>query len=261
MSTLAGCRVVVTRPRARAAYCVELLQRRGAEVILLPTIRIEGVADDAPLDEALRRMRTGAYLWVAFTSANAVEHMARRASGAAGEAFGRVRVAAVGGATAAALRALGVEVEVVPARADAAGLAAALGPGAGAILLPRAEQAPPTLIDLLEAAGWQTHPLTVYRTSEGGERPPLAAAVESGAFDVVTFTSGSTARGFARWFPDLERIGLGAGSPPPASVCIGDITAQEAARAGFRVDAVAEDASDEGLVAAVEEHWPQWMGR
>lgn len=71
MDTLAGRTVLVTRPAAQSARLVQLLQSRGAQVLTLPLLRIEALADTtlpAKLDAAMR-----ADGWI-FTSVNAVMH-------------------------------------------------------------------------------------------------------------------------------------------------------------------------------------------
>ena len=67
---LAGRTVVVTRPREQAASLLGPLEALGAEVLLVPTIRI----DPRPLDDEVAAVlgELAAYQLVVFTSANAV---------------------------------------------------------------------------------------------------------------------------------------------------------------------------------------------
>jgi uroporphyrinogen-III synthase len=71
--------------------------------------------------------------------------------------------------------------------------------------------------------------------------------------DWLTFTSPSTVRNFITL---TRRAGLNpfqlAGSPRVA--CIGPVTAEAARELGFRVDAVAEPHTAEGLLAAIQAH-------
>ncbi len=55
---LFGRRIVITRAREQASALGDLLHGLGAEVIELPTIRIEPAADYAPLDAAIAKLRT-----------------------------------------------------------------------------------------------------------------------------------------------------------------------------------------------------------
>ena len=68
---LFGKRVLVTRSRAQAGALTRLLEGQGADVVEVPTIRIEPPEDYGELDEALRRL--SAFDWVVFTSTNAVD--------------------------------------------------------------------------------------------------------------------------------------------------------------------------------------------
>jgi uroporphyrinogen III methyltransferase/synthase len=243
--------VVVTRPREQSAQLENLLIARGATVVSLPTIAIVDPESFDRLDAALDELAEGSYEWVAFLSANAVSHVIERLRGLGREAAGiRGRVAAVGGATAAALSAAGISVDLKPETSSSAGVAAALGSGTGRVLVPRAAEAPADALDALRAQGWHVDEVTAYRTvlaSEGDHRE----TVRNGGFDVITFTSGSTVRGFAALVTPAE-----AGFAPDSSgarkvVCIGPVTARVATDLGFRVNAIAREQTDEGLVRAV----------
>jgi uroporphyrinogen-III synthase len=251
---LAGCRVVVTRPRSQAGLLEELLLARGATVVALPTITIAAPASYDSLDAALKDLAAGGYEWIAFLSVNAVEQVLARLHQLAldVEIVGRARVVAVGGATAEALSSSGVAVDLVPDDFTAAGVATALGPGTGSVLVPRAADAPAAALDPLRSEGWQVDEAVAYRTEIGGDAGE-AEAVRQRGFDVVTFTSGSTARGFAA-IVGVARAGLAPGDPGERKVaCIGPATAKVATGLGFRVDAIAAEHSAEGLVQAVVE--------
>lgn len=250
---LLGCRVVVTRPRAQSGSLEELLAARGATVLALPTIEIAPPPSFEALDSALREIAAGGYEWIAFLSVNAVEQVAARLDelSLGAENLARARVVVVGGATAGALTSLGIAVDLLPQTFTAAGVAEALGRGTGKILVPRAADAPAAALDGLRARGWQVDEVVAYRTVTAGA-PAGLEAVRRG-FDVVTFTSGSTARGFAAMITPAT-AGL---APEDAGngrvACIGPETAKVVTELGFRVDAIASEHSAEGLVQAVIE--------
>ena len=75
---LFGRRIVVTRSREQAGELVDMLEERGAEAIQAPTIRIAPPEDPDALDRACAE--AGAYDWIVFTSANAVESFMRTAA-------------------------------------------------------------------------------------------------------------------------------------------------------------------------------------
>src|SRR5436309_2815954 len=119
------------------------------------------------------------------------------------------RVAAIGPATADALREHGVRVDVVPAEYRAEGLVerlrGLLGRG-DRVLLPRAAQTRDVLVTSLRALGVEVVEVPAYATRRAeGNSARLGEALSAGAVDAVTFTSSSTARNFAEMFSEAER--------------------------------------------------------
>jgi uroporphyrinogen-III synthase len=207
---------VVTRAEHQAEGLTRRLRAEGAEVELLPLLAVLPPADPAPLAHAAAEL--SAYDWVAFTSANAVEAFLPLAPAGLPAAL---RGAAVGSATAAALRSFGVEPALQAERGDAEGLAAVLAPRVGAgsrILLPQAADARPTLADALRRAGAEVTAVVAY-----DKRLPAIAASRAEALFAgrplgwVTFTSPRIARHFAELFgprwperrPELEAASIG----------------------------------------------------
>jgi uroporphyrinogen III methyltransferase/synthase len=231
-STLTGRRIVITRPEPDAGRLAERLRALGATPVVVPAIRIE-FTDPPELDAALKRI--AGYDWVIFTSRNGVEAVFRRTRSIAGP-----RVAAIGPATAQALRERGVEPDLMPTEYVAEAVLDALGDVAGRrCLLPRADIAREALTVGLTARGALVDEIAAYRT-----RPLAEQHADLGAVDAVTFTSSSTVRGFL------------AGGPVPEGariVCIGPITADTARACGLSVSAVAQEYTEDGLIAALQE--------
>ena len=203
--------IVVTRPAGADDPLVVELESRGCRVIAVPTVAIRMIDVDWP------DLRT--FDWVVLTSAAGVAALPTTPVGP--------RWAAVGAATAKALRSRGVDVEVVPAEANGAALAAALPHAADArVLLVRASLADRDLPDALRARGASVEELTAYETVEGPEesREALRRAM-SEAVSVVVFASGSAVRGYVK---------LG-GVPTVPAVTIGPRTSQVARERGFIV--------------------------
>jgi uroporphyrinogen-III synthase len=182
---------------------------------------------------------------VAFTSAATVPAWFGRAERLAlGPADLRARVAAVGAATAEALSAHGVPVELVPGTFTTEALGRAFPRGTGRVLLPRADVAPPELQAALERKGWTPVRVEAYRTLRARALPGEAEeALREGRVDAITFTSASTVDGF------ITAAGTVRG---PRVACIGPVTARAARAAGLRVHAVARPHTVAGLVEAVD---------
>lgn len=236
--------MVVTRAEGGGKLSAAL-EEQGAIVLNVPTIAIEPPDDLGPLEHALELLAEGSFEVVAFTSVNGVDGLLGRADDPA-EVLSKSRVAAVGTTTASRLEALGVTVDIVPGSFTGEALATALGPGSGRVLLPRAEVVPPAMADTLRANGWEPVEITAYRTVPLSPTGPDAEAVREGRFDIVTFTSASTAQSFCSAF--------GAGVlDGKLAACIGPVTATAARDAGVNVDLVAEPHTVEGLVDALVE--------
>ncbi|MDQ3662072.1 MAG: uroporphyrinogen-III synthase [Actinomycetota bacterium] len=251
---LDGLRVVVTRSRERSRSLGDALTGAGAEVVYLPTITVGEPASFSELDLALKKLSEGLYTWAVFTSVNAVSKVFERLghAGLDARALGRTRVAAVGPVTAAALLEKGIRADLQPQESTAGALAEAMGRGPGQVLLPRAEGAPQHLIDSLRAAGWIPDAVAAYRTLPMRSGGAATDAVRAGAFDVLTFASGSAARSFAEQVALPSQLGLASGEPSEKLVvCIGPQTAVVAEAVGFRVDLVAGDHTAAGLAGAL----------
>jgi uroporphyrinogen III methyltransferase/synthase len=245
---LAGLTVLVPRARGQAGGFSALLRERGAEPLEVPTIEIRPVVSTAELDRAVADLAAGRFEWVVLTSVNGVATLRARAE-ALGHGPGAVKaakVAVVGPATEAALRAWGLAPHLVPEVATTAALGRAFPPGTGRVLLARADLANPELGVVLRAKGWQPVEVVAYHTVPVGALDPAARRrLEGGEVDWVAFTASSTVEGFLR----------GYGGPPPPGVrvaAIGPVTADTARSAGIRVVATATDHTIGGLVAAIE---------
>jgi uroporphyrinogen III methyltransferase/synthase len=208
------------------------------------------------MDRAVQGLVSGRYLWVAFTSVNAVRAVREKFEeyGLDARAFAGVKVAAVGEQTAAALRALGVQPDLVPSgEQSSAGLVEdwpeydeAFDP-IDRVFLPRADIATETLVAGLVGLGWEVDDVTAYRTVRAAPPPAhTREAIKGGGFDAVLFTSSSTVRNL---------IGI-AGKPHTSTViaCIGPQTAKTAEEHGLRVDVLAEVPSTSGLADALAEY-------
>jgi uroporphyrinogen III methyltransferase/synthase len=258
---LSGKRVLVTRAREQASATADALRERGAEPVLFPTIEIHPPRDPAPLQAALRKLPAGVFDWVVFTSANGVEMTwsSLTATGGDARAFDRARIAAVGPSTAEALRAHGLQAEVIARELRGEGLADALleaaarsGPAPRA-LLPRAAKARDVLPDTLRAAGWEVDVVVAYENLPPApeKKAQLLRELDARRIDAVVFTSSTTVENLC----DL----LGPSAPQRLAgvriASIGPLTSETARERGLRVDVTATQSTVRGLVQALEESW------
>ena len=253
---LFGWRVLVTRTREQASEMAALLEELGADVLEVPTIRVEPIPE---LD--LSRVDLASYRWIVFTSANGVRFFLERLMEQTGDirSIGPARLAVIGPATASALRERGLRVDFQPEEEVAEALAAGLpGPLDGArILIPRAEEARDALLEGLRARGALVDVLPVYRTlpADPPEAETTAEMLFNGEIHLLTFTSSSTVRNFVRLFGTDWLGPLSASGKRPIVACIGPITAETARACGLPVDVVpSEGYTVPSLVKAVADY-------
>ncbi|HEX5336114.1 MAG TPA: uroporphyrinogen-III synthase [Propionicimonas sp.] len=177
--------------------------------------------------------------WLVVTSAKTVTLLGQQGFDLASRLAQGTRVAAVGPATAAVLRAAGINVDLVANPGGGAALVAAFPHGPGRILLPGAEQSSPEPAAGLRALGWTVRLVPVYRTIVAPQPPDVL--VDWRGFDAFVVTAGSVARAA------FEAGGL----PGPKVVAIGDSAADAARAVGLDVVAVAERPDADGIAGAV----------
>ena len=128
------------------------------------------------------------------------------------------RIAAVGQATAAALRQAGYQVAFVPTVASGAGIVQDFPPGTGRVLVPGSALSKPDLPQGLRALGYQVEVLALYTMEPVPALPPrLVSAWQAGDFGLVVVTAGSVARAVDRLlgWPAATRV-LAVGQPTAA---------------------------------------------
>ncbi len=252
---LFGQRVVVTRTREQASQLAEQLHELGAEVLEIPTIRIEEPANKTDLMEAM--LALGEYDWIVFTSPNGVEAFFGYFFKGFTDirAFGNLRIAAVGPATAAKIKELHLRVDAMPEEYVTAKITAAIRDFESVenlrILLMRAEVANPELAQELETLGAIVDDVACYRTvpetqdiNGGAER-----LLEEGA-EWVTFTSSSTVENFNARF---DMASLKKRFPGMRFASIGPETSKTVRNLGFEPDAEAREHNIAGLISALRE--------
>jgi len=251
---LFGKRVLVTRSRAQASTLAKLLSELGAEAVELPVIESRELDDTAKLDIAVAKLRK--FHWVLFTSVNGVDAFWKRVRAAGRDArwFGKVRIAAIGPATADRLRDLGLYPDFVSEEFTSDSMLkglAGMDIDGCRVLLPRSDIAPKDLIDGLKMLGARPIEVAAYRTvkPDKADLRGIHRLFEDD-IDIITFTSSSTVTNLVEALDgDVETINR------TNVACIGPSTASAAEEAGIRVDITAQEHTIPGLVAAIEQYF------
>lgn len=250
--SLHGKHIAITRPREQAAALAERLEALGARVSLLAAISIAPMEDYTALDAAIAQL--SGYDWLVFTSVNGVQAFTARLA-ATGHTWGErglARVAAIGPATAQALKRQGVTVDLTPDEYIAEGILEGLGLVAGQrMLLARADIARRALADGLRLRGAEVDEVAVYRTLTQPVAPEIIQrTLVDDRVDAITFTSSSTVRGL------LDGVAASGRDPREmlrgvALAAIGPITAETLREYGLEPALIAEEYTIPGLTVAL----------
>ncbi|MGI9114670.1 MAG: uroporphyrinogen-III C-methyltransferase [Chthoniobacterales bacterium] len=245
-------RVVITRTRKQAGALTSELRALGADVMELPTIRIEPPTDLREFAELVQDAH--GYDWIVFTSPNGVDAFFDIFFKLYDDAreIGAAKIAAIGPATAQRVRNFHLHVELQPPEFVAEAMVKEFEKQGGVenlrILVARAEKARDLLPKALasmgaivdEGFGYRTVPET--RDVTGARR----RFSEEGA-DLITFTSSSTVENF---------LALRLPWPKQMKVAsIGPITSATAREHGLNIDVEAKQHDVPGLVAAIREFY------
>ncbi len=251
---LFGQTIAVTRTRQQASELSAGLRELGAHVIEAPTIELSTPGEWSEVDEVLEKIDH--YDWAIFTSVNGVKYAKRRLieTGSDARAFSGVRIAAVGDATADAIRdELCLKVDLCPKAFVAEALADELEKmnevRGRTFLLLRADIARPILRErLIENGAMEVRDVSIYETRPATTLPPaLLDALAAQELHWITFTSSSTARNLVELLgPDYKSRLAGV-----KIASIGPVTTSTLKDLGLKPTIQAQTSNVQGLVSAI----------
>jgi uroporphyrinogen III methyltransferase/synthase len=193
---LFGKRIVVTRTREQAGELSKALRDLGADVVELPTIRIEPPEDRQEFAELVTHAHE--YDWLVFTSPNGVERFFDAFFKAYDDArsLGNPRIAAIGNGTAKKIREYRFAVDLIPEKFVAEGLIDAFKKDSVenlTMLWVKAAESREVVGQGLSDLGAIVDECIAYRTvQETGDPTGAKARLAGQGADLITFTSGST---------------------------------------------------------------------
>lgn len=250
---LAGRRIALTRPAGSSADWRARLAALGAEVIDLPLIKVSKDVNLHTLAEVFQEL--GGYEWIVFTSVNGVKYFFEEFHRVYDDirAFGLMRIAVVGEATATAVREQHLRVEVQPMKASGEELAKTLiereGMDSAKVLVITGNQNRETLVQKLEEVRAIVDLLPVYKTEEtdlAGD--PVAVDFRAKGADAILFASPSAVQSF---FDQAAALKLAPKARRPITGSIGPSTTATMKQLGLPVDFEAQEATINSLLQAL----------
>ena len=255
---LKNLKIIVTRPAESAAALADPLRDLGADVIEVPVIQFAPPVDLGSLDGAIRSLLDQRYDWVIFTSVTGVRFFFDRARelGITNSQTSKASLAAIGPATANALKEEGQKVHFVPERYVAEEIVGGLGEvSEKRVLLPRADIARKALPKILQERGAIVDEVATYQTiavmHNESTLASLRESIEAEEIDWLTFTSSSTVSHFYKLLREakiesdrIKKIKV---------ACIGPIPEVTAREFELNVQVVAGQHDIPGLIAALIE--------
>jgi uroporphyrinogen III methyltransferase/synthase len=256
---LFGKRIIVTRTREQASELVAGLEEAGASCFECSTINIEPVDMYDILDEALERIEE--YHWILFTSLNGVRYFFNHlySKGLDARDLKGPDIGVVGKSTADLLLTYGINADHIPPVFTSDGLAESLldqGVEGRNILIPRAVEAREIMPETLRGAGAQVTIAPVYQNiPPEGRKDELRVELESGAVDMLTFTSSSTVKNFLTMVDAADQQELEKLLSGVKIAAIGPITAKTVTDSGLQVDVQPETHTIPSMIQAIVEYY------
>lgn len=244
--------ILVTRTQEQSSEITSLLEERGALVLEFPTIQLLPLKNYKKLDRAISRIKN--YDWIIFTSANGVRYFWERLVALKKDVrwLAKLKVGAIGPATAGALKEKGIWVDLLPKEFRAEGMLKALKEASimkKRVLIPRAKEGREVLIDGLKELKCKVEVAEAYRNVI----PKVPSwELEKLFFESkpnwITFASSSSVDNFVKI---LGKKNLKTYLARVKIACIGPITAASAKKQGIKVDVVPEESTMTNLVNAL----------
>lgn len=248
---LFGKRILITCQEEASQRLSWILRNYGAEVFVLPLIKISSLGNYIQLDSAIGKISD--FDWVIFSSQNGVESFIKRLDclGKDMRILSCARLAAIGPKTTEALEDYGLKIELQPKRFCQEGLLALFGKKKikdKRFLIICSKNSRDLLTKGLKKLGATVEIVYAYQTL------PIKYNNKKGLYkilkdiDVITFTSSSCVLSFFKVVASLMCNSLLKNS---LIASIGPVTSSVIRRLGFKVDIQAKEYTKEGLIGAI----------
>ena len=245
-------RIISTQAEDDGNALPGLLSEAGAEVILLPAIKIETA--ELTQKEATELKNLQIFNWVVFTSKNGVRHFFKQLLIHKGDTAlpESLRIAAIGKRTAEELDYYGYAPTLTGSKNSAENLIDELlqkyAPESCHFLLPFGNLADRRVEEKLSKDNTVTR-INIYKTVKPDKvNMEAMKAIEKGQYDLIVFTSPSAFHNFHDIGEDSRLAGL-------KIACIGETTAEAVRLMGCTPLVCAKNSSAEGLCEAIIDYY------
>lgn len=260
---LAGKKVAVTRPIHQSEEIIDLIESRGGEAILAPTIEI--VPSNSPeINKFIDDVMENKFSYLVFLSVNSIKCLLdqvknREICDVFIQSLDKAKILCIGEKTRKALQETGV-VSSVTDNQTTEGVIQSLGEDLKGdhIGIPRSSLADNSLRKVLEAKGAKVTEITAYNTRVPNDLEPVVKLIKEisiGSVYAVTFTSSSTAENM---LAIAQKEGLGGEIEiwlrKTLVVAIGPKTRQTIEDLGIHVDVVPSTFSIESMIDELVEY-------
>ena len=222
---LFGQRIMVTRARNQNSKMVEKITDFGGDAIEVPTIKIERILPNQPLEIEINQLKS--YQYLILSSANAVQIFFDQLDelGYDSRALAHLKICVIGAQTAQLLKEKGIKADIVPPVHRLESLVEVLQPlikPTDHILIPKAQETRDILVNKLTGS-CHLKEIPIYRTIvDTSQKENLLHQIDSKTINYLTFSSASTVTNFVKLLgienlDKLEKIKL---------ISIGPITTQ-----------------------------------
>lgn len=240
-------RIAITRPRERSKDTIRLIEDRGWEALIIPSIEIV----PRPKNEVKAAIGSlESYAWLILTSASGAAIMLDYF----GDALKKTRIAVIGPKTKELLDQRGIAVALMPTEYRAENLADELlkrDIKDKNILIARASIGREVLVDKLKATANVTN-IHLYDTKAPENKDKmqkLSQELEKKQIDAIIFTSSQAAKNL------LEEVDSETVTKSGAKICaIGPITAKTLEEYGIKVDTIPKEYTVKATLDALEKH-------
>lgn len=224
------------------------LEKLGIPTFIDPYVEITAASDHSAglkLMELLRSCQQR--LWVIATSGNSIRYWAELVGEEQFrtelETNAHLKFAAIGEATAQALRDYGAQEIFLPSdtRAEILGQELAIHDPQSQALIPGGNLALPQLAEILRSSGWSVNTAQVYRTSRVPSAPQSAELLRDGAFSAVLLRAPSAVDALIHFVAQ----------PPVPLVCAGPTTAAAVQAHGLPVAATSGKPTPEAVADTI----------